>query len=940
MGTKIQRQKGGLAFYELPPSVRSCAEIISAARTEMAGKRNGMVAMAPGGIRAVDTRRPFTPKESQRRLFGGTGRVGVSRPPSSVSLKYLQTEKIDTEAAKPVPWLITKPPRPVQLLLRPSETVEYPLPSVCLPLSNHSKVKLPDLAIPVKHELKTSRHVRRQFHSASLNNVPEEDEEKVPTDAVEKPKIVCKTHSFDTKVKNKKQKAKKSNIDDGDQSEIASKSGASPLCKPASMLAAGSNNGIGELFPSQNFVDGEDIQATNSESKVNNNAPKSSTSDTDHKKCNESSVGDMKKKSLKGVSRHGENEEKRICFDQIEEIILRLNGESLIENNDSKVITLLEKLYEILDCNNLLGTKLGSKKKSVILQSLYKFVERSSNELLLELARIIMGLGVTGHNLAAVCKLIFKVARSDENDNLFHKGNILELFVNVLGTAEPMEDAEACVYGYGALKFLLMNSSLLRKILGFGALELMVLHMKVINKWKMDGGIISEQTCHALFQMTGALRNVAGEEDDPFPNAFVTSGVVNELCSALYLFSCDVDIVSNASRTLSILSTHDVCCSAIMEYECSIKTLVKLLKKFPGRQDIIVRLCYVLGNIMAKNDDARLKFYNEEDSLVCLTELLCKYESIKSRDSPHLNCSPAMNSRLSASNNVDDVLIKVVRVIANMSISPVVGMNIVGVDKNEGDGEPCGNILNALLSILRSNGIMNTSELVLTLLAALNNLTFWALGMENEEFSKRQIEVAEVLHTFMAEEHKETLTEAVRVFGNLSHSKEVREYIVENGIFEKLLQLLQNPSELSKDMLIASVGILVNMMSDPDKRRVFASLMVILESANGRNWFLPSLICQVIWNYIIDSQDICADLGKNETDKLVSILADFLDEEHYFGIPEGSEVDPAISMTPAYREWEDFAAVAIDLLEKIEAFLDSYNFNAIFIEDNGSFQSR
>lgn len=33
---------------------------------------------------------------------------------------------------------------------------------------------------------------------------------------------------------------------------------------------------------------------------------------------------------------------------------------------------------------------------------------------------------------------------------------------------------------------------------------------------------------------------------------------------------------------------------------------MKLLQKYPGRQDIIVRLAYVLGNIMAKSDNARL----------------------------------------------------------------------------------------------------------------------------------------------------------------------------------------------------------------------------------------------------------------------------------------------------------------------------------------------
>lgn len=53
--------------------------------------------------------------------------------------------------------------------------------------------------------------------------------------------------------------------------------------------------------------------------------------------------------------------------------------------------------------------------------------------------------------------------------------------MEALGRASPLEDAEACIYGYGALKFLTMNSELLKTALKLGALELMVLHVKIVN---------------------------------------------------------------------------------------------------------------------------------------------------------------------------------------------------------------------------------------------------------------------------------------------------------------------------------------------------------------------------------------------------------------------------------------------------------------------------
>lgn len=57
----------------------------------------------------------------------------------------------------------------------------------------------------------------------------------------------------------------------------------------------------------------------------------------------------------------------------------------------------------------------------------------------------------------------------------------LELFVEALGRSSPLDDAEACVYGYGAIKFLTMNTTLLEKILNLGILQLIVLHIKMVN---------------------------------------------------------------------------------------------------------------------------------------------------------------------------------------------------------------------------------------------------------------------------------------------------------------------------------------------------------------------------------------------------------------------------------------------------------------------------
>lgn len=48
-----------------------------------------------------------------------------------------------------------------------------------------------------------------------------------------------------------------------------------------------------------------------------------------------------------------------------------------------------------------------------------------------------------------------------------------------------------------------------------------------------------------------------------------------------------------------------------------------------------------------------------------------------------------------------------------------------------------------------------------------------------------------------------------------------------------------------------------------------------------------------------------------------------VDEERLFGIPEGEDVDEITANSPEYQQWEQFAEVATNLLEKIEKYLET-----------------
>lgn len=57
----------------------------------------------------------------------------------------------------------------------------------------------------------------------------------------------------------------------------------------------------------------------------------------------------------------------------------------------------------------------------------------------------------------------------------------------------------------------------------------------------------------------------------------------------------------------STVSTNDNCCDVIADYDDINRIFVVMFEKYPGNEEIIVRLAYTMGNIVAKNDCTRIQ---------------------------------------------------------------------------------------------------------------------------------------------------------------------------------------------------------------------------------------------------------------------------------------------------------------------------------------------
>ncbi|KAK9511340.1 hypothetical protein O3M35_000009 [Rhynocoris fuscipes] len=875
--------------------LKTSAEIIREARAEMS-------------TRPVNTKRPFTPTERQRTLFGAS-RAGPSRPPSSISLRQVQFHDVETVKLPPL--------RNTPSANRMQSKLSWHLPEIGL------------------------------RGSSSLSNLPEEAECDQIKDLWTNNNILRETHS-------------------------SPQERTETLLKPKNLTSLNHSSASRERFSSTGFGNrgvfrrkynykllGNRFDGKDSPSSVRNSIKETDENDDiqtltiNHKDINRHrlfrppAISPLVRETLSEQDGTVEdniiNEKKaveNVVEDEnaaIKQLLNQINELSDAESDEQK-IEMIEKLYlRIKEAGNRMKS---NQINTSIIKTLYKFVESASDALLLYISKVVLSLKVSGQNLSAVTKLIFKVSRSDKNDSMFLESDLLELFVESLGRASPIDDAEACIYGYGAIKFLTMNKQLLLVVLKLGILELMVLHLKIVNSARLDLLTIPEQTSHAMFQLTGALRNVASE--DITWQYFVETGAIAQLCKTMELFSADLDLISNVARTISILSTHDACCESIIQCENSFRSITKIFNKYPGRQDIIVRFGYALGNIIAKSDAARIKLYKEPGALGAILNLL---ENYLEKDLEQMKSSSDNNNSLgqkspdwASDGSIEDVIIKMVRIVANMSMHQEVGTGMTCLPIDDGDparavdhhnARDGGRFVDLLLMILRRKSVNESEELVMSTLSTLNNLSYYAGPESSNEgpFSIRQIEVTQVLSNLLLTKNEECMIEVTRVMGNLSRSKDVRDYILEIGGIGQLVRCLESEN---KELLFTTTGVLVNLMADWDKRLAFKEsngvqrLIVVLKTSGEGDWRLASLVCQALWNFCIDSTHLYAALGVQPTNNLLAVLVDLLDEERLFGISEGTEIIPdIIADTPEYRLWEEFASVATNLLEKIEQYLES-----------------
>ncbi|CAK7310880.1 Armadillo repeat-containing protein 2 [Vulpes lagopus] len=355
------------------------------------------------------------------------------------------------------------------------------------------------------------------------------------------------------------------------------------------------------------------------------------------------------------------------------------------------------------------------------------------------------------------------------------------------------------------------------------------------------------------------------------------------------------------SRSLS--SVCDLRLSA-MRGPCAARTPPRPgspIKTGPGlcpRWDLVVRIVFILGNLTAKNNQAREQFCKEKGSIPALLSLFGTFH--------RLDLGAEKQAAGAGRAQAQDVLIKLTRVLANLAIHPAVGPALAA--------DPLA--VGLLLATLEYKSIEDCEELVINTTATINNLSYYQV--KNSIIQDKKLYIAELLIKLLVSNNMDGILEAVRVFGNLSQDRDICNFIVQKNVHKFMIALLDAKHQ---DICFSACGVLLNLTVDKDKRVILKEgggikkLVDCLRHFGPTDWQLACLVCKTLWNFSENITNASSCFGDEDTNTLLVLLPSFLDEE----LALDGSFDQDLKNYHKLQWETEFKPVAQQLLNRIQS---------------------
>lgn len=857
-----------------------------------------IVSEARSSFRSLDTKRPFTPVESNRTLFGGSpSRPYEGRPPSAFSLGSYQSEG---ESSRP------------------------PSGRRLTPIENAPQIQLAESVIPSPPSGVPSGKNRRPLRTS----VPGPSEEFIAE-----------------KLNQKLRNAVKSQQGKDDKIELCPSSPkkgsptrtppvlSDPLCRhsmdtfpvppavPRDIVGARRvRSGPKERSPAivdsvtrvkSSPPDRKDPVVTSNEQTADQTSP---TIERGKKGTSQKSSSGEKRRKKSQQEEDKPKDELVLYYEEHVKPLLSQMEERFAERNVKDLCQDCLKLWNALEKRGLIGKASGSfsaRRRGEILRTVFKFLDFSDPRLLLRLGKLILSMKVTGNNLSNICMVVYRVAKTEKNDQLFLEEDMLKCLVDTVKGCEIGSHHDALIYTAGAIKHLSSNNPTTQKeLVSLEGIEGLAEILDAITKDVLMSMKGNAQFTSLLVQVTGALRNLAdviGAKE-----IFISTGVVRNLAIVLGPYSSDSDVVWNVCRALSKLTLYTECCSELSESCTWLQALKKILSDYEKKQELVVRVCFILGNLTSKSENVRHAIFFDESFMEVILSVMQTYFNLEMevlKNGPTTK-EKQLNGENKGPNRNEDVLNKAIRVIANLSISPEAGGGLAA-------SEP---LVDLLIHILDVKDATDSEELVLNTVATLNNLSFY--NDTDSVLQNRQVEITKMLISLLMPDNMDAMVEATRVFGNFSRSKEVRTVLAEHKVDEIMIALLDAGE---RETVFTACGVLINLMIDEQikpklkEEDGIKKLVDVLRDFGKHDWQLSSMVCQILWNYSDKITNSSETFGEQEALELMDILTQYLDEDIAL---DPSELEGAESSIPdVLRDvWESqFVPVGQHLLQRLKS---------------------
>jgi len=465
----------------------------------------------------------------------------------------------------------------------------------------------------------------------------------------------------------------------------------------------------------------------------------------------------------------------------------------------------------------------GDGQAARLLRTVLKLMERKSEHLVvLRLARCMLALlriadvlkqvghrGVEAAYLNAA-RALFKLSKEATLDAAFREEGLLEPLLELLGNGLPYGETstELRIFVVGVLKNASNNVENQKFLAKRGAPAALVALVNPAGKNRLGG----PQEAQLLIQVTALLRNLASTAKRQLHLIELDALGALASCSASFFKYGELQV--NIARVVGKLSQHDAACEAMEANPTAVRQLVASLREHAASPALVLRLVFALGNLTATSDELRQLFVETCDGAALLSMLLQRYWQHDRRLSQaRPQCSATKDADGSADDTVptgpldssecESVLVKLVRLVANISITPSIGMQVAA--------QP--GIIDPLLDMLGSKRMSDHEELVLSATAAATNLLYYDSPNNLLFTAENKQLLCRLLRPMLLESYNvEALVEAARALGNLSRHRDARQWISELRIDEALAILLAHSD---RDLVFYSCGALVNMAADP-----------------------------------------------------------------------------------------------------------------------------